>query len=129
MAYIDQDYYTASYFGEEIPDSDFNKLAEKASLIIDAVTHGRAKIVTEQDSDPEKISAIKTATAIQTEYMYAQGGVSSYTGTGDNLKTSESIGNYSYSRNIDGSYSFGGIPISPLALAVLDSQSLRYAGI
>ena len=69
MAYIDQDYYTASYFGEEIPDSDFNKLAEKASLIIDVVTHGRAKIVTEQDSDPEKISAIKTATAIQTEYI------------------------------------------------------------
>lgn len=125
MAYIDRRFYTSSYYGEDIPSGEFEKLAKMASFVIDAVTFGRAA----RYQNGELSSAIKTATAIQTEYMYANGGISSATGTGDNMKSSEQIGNYSYSKTSDGLISIGGIPVSPLALAVLDSAGLRYSGV
>lgn len=125
MAYIDKKYYDNDYVGKEIPGYDFDNLADKASMIIDFITYGRASKYTSE----KFISMIKLATAIQTEYMYCQGGIDSYTGKSDNLKTSENIGNYAYSQNIDRVFSFGGIPISPLAVAVLDSLGIRYAGI
>lgn len=127
MAYINKEYYVGSYNGEDISDTDFERLSEAASVIINLVTFGRAEKVINENSDEPKISAVKTASAIQTEYMYAQGGVLSFTGQGENLKTSENIGNYSYSRKADMMPAVGGIPISPLAMAVLDSENLRCA--
>lgn len=105
--------------------TDFTKLAEAASAIIDAVTFGRAAKV----ADAKSLSVVKTATATEVEYLYYQGGVDAINGKGDNLKTAEDIGNYNYTKSGDGTLSVGGIPISPLCLALLDSVGLRYPGV
>lgn len=125
MAYIDKDYYTEDYHGEPVSESEFAKLEAAASVIVDAVTFGRAAKV----SDEKSLSAVKTATAAEVEYLAFQGGSSSLNGKGDNLKTAEDIGNYGYTQSADGTFSLGGIPISPLCLAILDSVGLRYAGV
>lgn len=106
-------------------DDDFAKLARAASLVIDVVTFGRAATAT----DAKSLSAVKTATATEVEYLYYQGGVDAINGKGDNLKTAEDIGNYNYTKSGDGTLSVGGIPISPLCLALLDSVGLRYPGV
>lgn len=124
MAYIDKNYYTEEYHGTAIDDGVFERLADGASFIIDAVTFGRAANVTDEKS----LSAVKTATATEVEYLFFQGGVSALNGKGDNLKTAEDIGNYSYEKS-DGSASLGGIPVSALCLAILDSANLRYSGV
>lgn len=125
MAYIEKNYYTDNYHGTEMSDDDFANLARAASLIIDVVTFGRAAKVT----DAKSLSAVKTATATEVEYLYYQGGVDAINGKGDNLKTAEDIGNYNYTKSGDGTLSVGGIPISPLCLALLDSVGLRYPGV
>ena len=125
MAYIDQTYYENTYVGTTIPTEDFPKLSERASSVIDMLTYNRASGRTAE----KFVSAIKTATAIETEYLYVNGGVMAFTGNGNNVKKSENIGNYSYSRNFDGMLSVNGIPVSPLCIAVLDSVGLRYPGV
>ena len=85
MAYIEKNYYTDNYHGTEMSDDDFAKLARAASLVIDVVTFGRAATAT----DAKSLSAVKTATATEVEYLYYQGGVDAINGKGDNLKTAE----------------------------------------
>lgn len=41
MAYADYDFYTNTYFGSVVPESDFPRLAEKASDFIDTMTFDR----------------------------------------------------------------------------------------
>ena len=41
MAYADYEFYTTSYFGSVVPETDFPRLAERASDFIDLITHGR----------------------------------------------------------------------------------------
>lgn len=125
MAYIDKNYYLIDYHGRAIPEIDFVKLANAASLIVDTLTYGRAAKVT----DAKILSAVKTATATEVEYLYYQGGLDALNGRGDNLKTAEDIGNYNYTKSSDGTFSVGGIPVSPLCLALLDSVGLRWPGV
>lgn len=41
MAYADFTFYTTSYFGNVVPESDFPRLAERAGDWIDVITFGR----------------------------------------------------------------------------------------
>ena len=41
MAYADYEFYTTSYFGSVVPETDFPRLAERSSDFIDLITHGR----------------------------------------------------------------------------------------
>ena len=86
MAYADYTYYVTSYFGTAIAESDFPKLAKKASAILDQLTFGRAV------SDTENTSAIKDAMcAIAEEISAIENSDSS------EYITSESQGQYSVS--------------------------------
>ena len=38
MAYVDYDFYTTSYFGSVVPETDFLRLAERASDFVDLMT-------------------------------------------------------------------------------------------
>ena len=40
MAYVDYDFYTESYYGNVVPEADFDRLADRASDFIDTVTYG-----------------------------------------------------------------------------------------
>ena len=41
MAYADYQFYTEKYYGDTVPESDFQKYAERSSDRIDAITFGR----------------------------------------------------------------------------------------
>lgn len=41
MAYADYEFYTTSYFGDTVPESDFPRYAERASDRIDVLTFDR----------------------------------------------------------------------------------------
>ena len=41
MAYADYQFYTTTYYGDTVPESDFPKYAERASDRIDSVTFDR----------------------------------------------------------------------------------------
>ena len=41
MAYADYEFYTTSYFGSDVPETDFSRLAERASDFVDTMTFDR----------------------------------------------------------------------------------------
>ena len=41
MAYADYEFYTTSYFGSVVPETDFPRLAERASDFVDLMTSDR----------------------------------------------------------------------------------------
>ena len=54
MAYADYEFYTTSYFGSAVPETDFPRLAERASDFVDTMTFDR-KNLTLTLSKPVKI--------------------------------------------------------------------------
>lgn len=122
MAYIDYTYYTDVFHGPEIAQSDFDRLAEVASDIIDASC---SKAIDETFD----MELVKKATAYQVEYLNAQGGVSAATGGSSYQSVSESLDDYSISVSTSESareeaYSLNGIPLSALSIALLKKAGL-----
>jgi hypothetical protein len=124
MAYIDLTYYKQDFNGSEIPDSDFPRIAERASDIIDSVV--QTPITAEVLAEHEK--AIKKATAYQADYLYCQGGEDAINGISPIANgESESLDGYSISANQQSMMNrptVGGIPVSPMALAWLRKTPL-----
>ena len=86
MAYADYTYYVTSYFGTAIAESDFPRIARKATAILDKLTFGRAI------TDTEHPTQIKDAMcAIADEVQSIESSDSS------EYVTSESQGQYSVS--------------------------------
>lgn len=125
MIYINARYYYFSYFGKSMPQETFLRLAARASEIIDALSYGRAAYAKSQ----MQMEAVKKATAAQTEYLFLQGDFASYTGDSVSDKNAEELGSYKYTKKDGGQKSFGGLPLSPLALSYLDMAGLRFSGI
>lgn len=68
MAYADYQFYTTTYYGDTVPESDFPKYAERASDRIDAITFDRLI-----DGLPENERAqtkIKKAVCAVTDALY-----------------------------------------------------------
>jgi hypothetical protein len=63
-AYVDFTYYSTSYLGVAVAESDFPRLALRASAIIDQLTFGRAA------TDTTNTAAIKNATCAIAEEIY-----------------------------------------------------------
>lgn len=68
MAYADYDFYKTSYFGSVVPETDFPKLAEKASDFIDAMTFDR--LVDGLPANERSQKRIKKAVCSLAELMY-----------------------------------------------------------
>lgn len=68
MAYADYDFYTESYYGNVVPEADFDRLADRASDYIDTVTHGNLEdgLPTERKS----LKRLKKAVCAVAEKMY-----------------------------------------------------------
>ncbi len=131
MTYIDQNYYKHSFGGTEIPDTEFDRLAEIASILIFDACYVKP------DEDMQKSSDFKRAVAYQAEMLHAQGGISAVYGFSEASMsgTSESLGSYSISSGGASSEvitASGGIPISSLSIMLLIRLGLRsrwaYAG-
>lgn len=110
MAYADYEFYTTSYFGSVVPETDFPRLAERASDFIDLITHGR--LVNGLPTNEYFQKRIKKAVCSLAEILYqielaeknatnaAVSGTSTMLGTGGNstgIVTSVSSGSESIS--------------------------------
>jgi hypothetical protein len=90
MAYADYEFYATQYFGTAIAESDFPRLANKASAILDQLTFGRAA------TDTENTDALANAMCAVADEIYAI-----ENSDGSEYITSESQGQYSVSYSKD----------------------------
>lgn len=68
MAYADYDFYKTSYFGSVVPETDFSRLAERASDFVDTMTFDR--LVDGLPTDTRAQKRIKKAVCSLAELMY-----------------------------------------------------------
>ena len=68
MAYADYEFYTTSYFGSVVPETDFPRLAERASEFVDAMTFDR--LVDGLPMNERSQKRIKKAVCSLAELMY-----------------------------------------------------------
>lgn len=68
MAYADYEFYTTSYFGSVVPETDFPRLAERVSDFIDAMTFDR--LVDGLPTNERSQKRIRKAVCSLTELMY-----------------------------------------------------------
>ena len=87
-AYADFTYYSTEFFGTAIAETDFPRLALRASVVIDEITFGRA----EAETDLATITKIKNAMCAVAEELQTQ----DRSGNADGI-ASESQGQYSVS--------------------------------
>ena len=131
MGYVGKEYYDNVFGAEPIEEKEFERLAEIASDLIDA-------IILQPITDETDKEQLAKAAAYQVEYIMAQGGVSAVTGNAESQKAvTEKLDDYSISEAQTDAASqnqatFNGIPISPLTLSILRKLGLMsrwmYAG-
>lgn len=68
MAYADYDFYTESYYGNVVPEADFDRLAARASDFIDTLTFDN--LVDGLPADKRSQKRIKKAVCSLAELMY-----------------------------------------------------------
>lgn len=68
MAYADYEFYTTSYFGSAVPETDFPRLAERANDFVDTMTFGR--LVDGLPKDERSQKRIKKVVCSLAELMY-----------------------------------------------------------
>ena len=68
MAYTDYEFYTTSYFGSVVPETDFPRLAERASDFVDLMTSDR--LVDGLPTNERSQKRIKKAVCSLAELMY-----------------------------------------------------------
>ena len=129
MAYIDYGYYTELFGTTEIAETEFVRLAQIASDVIDSVTviEFEFTLLTEAQQ-----TLVKKAVAYEVEILYSQGGVDAIVGMSAQSINSEQLGDYHVSGGSTAANAMNtgnvpyidGIPISPLTLSLLRKAGL-----
>lgn len=122
MAYIDYAYYSNEFRGSKIREEDFDRLAEAASDIVDAICGGVDLGIYMEGS------RFKKAIAYEVELLNAEGGIDAITGQAASSmsSTSEHLDDYTITTSrsqaaMSGQYSFNGLPVSPITVSLLKS--------
>jgi len=68
--YADYTFYTEQFLGTAIAQPDYDRLAMRASALIDQVTFGRAGAVVAAGADPGTVDKIKMAACAVAELLY-----------------------------------------------------------
>lgn len=68
MAYADYQFYTEKYYGDTVPESDFQKYAERASDRIDAITFDR--LVNEFPEEERAVTKVKKSVCAVADALY-----------------------------------------------------------
>lgn len=68
MAYADYQFYTTTYYGDTVPESDFPKYAERASDRIDSITFDR--LVNGFPDEERAVTKVKKAVCAVAEALY-----------------------------------------------------------
>jgi hypothetical protein len=95
MSFITKEYYEKEYLGKTISREDFEQLAELASDDVDGMTHGRINKKGFENFNADTQRRIKKATCVMLENLITIKDLSD--GGNGVIKTSESVGGYSYS--------------------------------
>ncbi|MGJ9460290.1 hypothetical protein [Oceanobacillus sp. CF4.6] len=116
--YIDKTYYDDTYLGTPIDDvAEFNRTAQRASDVIDRLTHYR---IDESTLSAFQLNQLKMATAVLVEHYAMNGGY-------DAVMESEgmasvNVGSFSYSSN-------SGVKVPTDVISHLSTAGLIYSGI
>lgn len=128
MAYIDKAFYDETFKGREIPEEEFDRLADIASDVVYETS------IIKPLPDDLMNETFKKAVCYQVEMLYEQGGVDAVLGFSEAViaSGSESLGDYSVSGNqVYGSMirTVNGIPVSPMTIMLLKrlGMMLRWA--
>lgn len=126
MTYVDKDYYDNVYLGAKIIDDDeFERLAKRASEVVDQLTHYRIKNL---DDLVEPIrERVKQAVCAQIEFYVLNGGYDETIQQGD--MQSVRIGGFSYTQGGSSNQSQSSLPIGKNVLGYLKPTGLLYSGI
>lgn len=89
MAYADYSFYTDVYLGNVIPSADFNRVAQRASDVIDVFTSDR--ITAEVIADTDTYTKIKKANCALAEQIYYNEQSSAIGGGGSSSANIKSI--------------------------------------
>lgn len=127
MGYVDYEFYKDKYFGSSVPESDFLRLAERASEEVDILTFKRLrKWMPEDESD---LNDVKKAICALTESIYYEDLLSSagMSGVGGETQTDGTIRGKVISSMSSGSesisYTTGGNSTSSLeGIAIQEMQ-------
>lgn len=132
MAYLTKDYYTNTFHGQAVPDDQFDRLADMASDVIDAI------VLVPIDPEKHDMELIAKAAAYEMEYLWQEGGLDAITGRAASGQTvTEKLDEYSIGESVSEStksqlLTVNGIPVSALAVAILRKLGLMcrwwYAG-
>ena len=121
MAYADFTYYTNTYLGNAIAESDFPRLALKASAVIDRITFGRAAVDVAANTN---VTAIKNAMCAVAEEIQTQ-----EQSNGADGIVSESQGQYSVSYGANSNRTKSNeAKLENAARLYLDGTFLMFAG-
>jgi hypothetical protein len=126
MGYITKEYYEKEYSGKTIERADFEQLAELVSGDVDGMTHWRIRKKGIDNFSAETQHMIKRATCAILEGMIMLKELSDM--NNGVIKTSESIGGYSYSvtwESVDRMLENA----NERARKYLESTGLLYAGV
>lgn len=118
MAYINKEYYKDVFKGTNIPETEFDRLAEIASDITYDVCN------TKPDKYDCKDEYFLKAVAYEVEFLHEQGGIDAVVGfsDADTSYSSEHLGNYSYTGNNkdkNGVKFINGVPVSSMSIMLL----------
>lgn len=126
MRYITKEYYEREYGGKSVERADFEQLAELASGDVDGMTHGRIRKKGLENFSADTQHMIRRATCAILEAVIMLKELSDI--NNGIIKTSESIGGYSYSvtwESVDKMLENA----NERARKYLESTGLLYAGV
>lgn len=118
MAYIDKTFYDDTFHGTEIPEGEFDRLADIASDVVYGIC------IIKPEAEDLIDETFKKAVAYQVELLYRQGGLDAVVGFSEASCSggSESLGDYSISEGNarqEAVKTYNGIPVSSMALMLL----------
>ena len=126
MAYIDYDFYTNEYVGEEITQEEFDKLLPKASDVLDDLTNDYYQFKDLEEDIPWRRDKFKKAVACQIEFFHEVG---STTSEGINDPQSVSIGRTTMSNGRSDSSNDSKSRVSKDVFTYLRTTGLLYRGL
>lgn len=123
MAYIDKTFYDETFHGTEIPDEEFDRLADIASDLVYGIC------IVKPEAEDLIDATFQKAVAYQVELLYKQGGVDAVVGFSEASYSggSESLGDYSVSDSSarqEAVMTYNGIPVSQMTLMLLRQLGL-----
>lgn len=125
MAYVDKAYYSNTFKGEPVSETDFPALCCRAEEIIEELTLYRVTPVTFLAMTEDIQNRIRNAVCAQIEYLEANGGAELDLFPGMSGGT---LGKFSYSGATSGTGSSEQSVISPRAERILWPTGLTYRG-